>query len=110
MPSWEIFEQQSQDYRDRVLPPEVHARVAVEQASTFGWERYVGTKGRIIGMRTFGASAPLKELQTHFGFEPNHVVATAKELLRRKAPEKHDICAEGTSAPADGSQAERPRA
>jgi len=59
------------------------ARVAVEQASTFGWERYVGTSGRIIGMKTFGASAPLKELQRKFGFEPNRVVTAAKELLGR---------------------------
>jgi transketolase len=84
MPSWEIFEHQSQEYRDSVLPPEVEARVAVEQASTFGWERYVGTKGRIIGMRTFGASAPLKDLQKKFGFEPDQVVAIAKELLHKK--------------------------
>jgi transketolase len=83
MPSWDIFEDQSQQYRDSVLPPEVEARVAVEQASTFGWERYVGTKGRVIGMRTFGASAPLKELQKKFGFEPNNVVAAVKELLAR---------------------------
>jgi transketolase len=83
MPSWDIFEQQSQDYRDSVLPPEVTARVAVEQASTFGWERYVGTQGCVIGMRTFGASAPLKALQQHFGFEPGHVVAVAKSLLGR---------------------------
>jgi transketolase len=83
MPSWDIFEQQSQEYRDGVLPPEVTARVAVEQASTFGWERYVGTRGRVIGMRTFGASAPLKALQQHFGFEPDHVVAVAKSLLGR---------------------------
>jgi transketolase len=83
MPSWDIFEQQSQEYRDGVLPPEVTARVAVEQASTFGWERYVGTQGRVIGMRTFGASAPLKALQQHFGFEPDHVVAVAKSLLGR---------------------------
>jgi len=59
----------------------VTARVAVEQASTMGWERYVGTSGRVIGMHTFGASAPLKELQKHFGFEPDRVVAVAKELL-----------------------------
>jgi transketolase len=84
MPSWEIFEGQSQEYRDSVLPPTVEARVAVEQASTFGWERYVGAKGRVIGMRTFGASAPLKELQKKFGFEPDQVVAAAKELLRGK--------------------------
>jgi transketolase len=81
MPSWEIFEQQTQEYRDSVLPPKVTARVAVEQASTFGWERYVGTSGHIIGMKTFGASAPLKELQRKFGFEPDCVTAVAKELL-----------------------------
>jgi transketolase len=81
MPSWDIFDHQTQDYRDSVLPPKVIARVAVEQASTFGWERYVGTTGRIIGMKTFGASAPLKELQRKFGFEPDHVAAAAKELL-----------------------------
>ena len=70
MPSWDIFEQQTQEYRDSVLPPAVTARVAIEQASTFGWERYVGPRGRVIGMQTFGASAPLKELQKKFGFEP----------------------------------------
>ena len=81
MPSWDIFEHQPQHYRDSVLPPQVTARVAVEQASTFGWERYVGTAGRVIGMKTFGASAPLKELQRKFGFEPERVVEVAKELL-----------------------------
>jgi len=84
MPSWDIFEHQPQDYRDRVLPPEVTARVAIEQASTFGWERYVGARGRVIGMCTFGASAPLKELQKEFGFTVENVVKTAKELLGRK--------------------------
>src|SRR5881396_4180358 len=78
MPSWDLFEHQAQEYRESVLPPEVQARVAVEQASTFGWERYVGDKGRVIGMTTFGASAPLKELQKKFGFEPDRVVAVAK--------------------------------
>jgi transketolase len=81
MPSWDIFEHQTQEYQDRVLPPEVTARVAVEQASTFGWERYIGRTGRMIGMKTFGASAPLKELQRKFGFEPDHLVAAAKELV-----------------------------
>jgi transketolase len=81
MPSWEIFDHQTQEYRDSVLPPTVKARVAVEQASTFGWERYVGRSGHVIGMRTFGASAPLKALQEKFGFEPDRVVAAAKELL-----------------------------
>jgi transketolase len=83
MPSWDIFENQSQEYRDSVLPPRLKARVAVEQASTFGWERYVGDSGRIIGLKTFGASAPLKELQRKFGFEPDRVAAVAKELLGR---------------------------
>ena len=81
MPSWDIFEHQTQEYRNSVLPPDVTARVAVEQASTFGWERYVGRSGRIIGMKTFGASAPLKELQRKFGFEPDQVASAAKELL-----------------------------
>jgi transketolase len=83
MPSWGIFECQTQEYRDSVIPPNVTARLAVEQASTFGWERYVGLSGRIIGMKTFGASAPLKELQRKFGFEPERVVTVAKELLGR---------------------------
>ncbi|WP_369683384.1 transketolase [Nitrosomonas communis] len=81
MPSWDIFEHQTQEYRDSILPPAVKARIAIEQASTFGWERYVGSSGRIIGMQTFGASAPLKELQKEFGFEPDRVTAIAKEML-----------------------------
>ena len=84
MPSWEIFDHQTKEYRESVLPPDVTARVAVEQASTFGWERYVGCSGHIIGMKTFGASAPLKELQQKFGFEPERIVAAAKEQLGRK--------------------------
>lgn len=83
IPSWDIFEHQTKQYRDSVLPPNVGARVAIEQASTFGWERYVGPSGRVIGMTTFGASAPLKELQRKFGFEPARVTAIAKELLGR---------------------------
>jgi transketolase len=82
MPSWEIFEQQSQDYRDHIIPPAVTARVSVEQASTFGWASYLGATGQSIGMRTFGASAPLKALQQRFGFTPEHVVAAAKEQLQ----------------------------
>ena len=66
-----------------MLPPAVTARVAVEQASTFGWERYVSGSGRVIGMRTFGASAPLKALQEKFGFEPDRVAASANALLGR---------------------------
>jgi transketolase len=81
MPSWDIFEHQPKAYRDRVLPPAVTARIAVEQGSRLGWERYVGAAGLIIGMKTFGASAPLKELQRKFGFEPERVVAAARELL-----------------------------
>lgn len=84
MPSWDIFEHQTQEYRDSVLPPAVKPRIAIEQASTFGWERYVGDSGRIIGMQTFGASAPLKELQKEFGFEPDRVVLIAKELLEKQ--------------------------
>ncbi|MGA7328360.1 MAG: transketolase [Rhodomicrobium sp.] len=83
MPSWDIYEHQPQEYRDSVLPPDVTARVAIEQASTFGWERYVGWKGSVIGMNTFGASAPLKELQKKFGFEPERVIAVVKELLAK---------------------------
>jgi transketolase len=83
MPSWDIFEDQPQSYRDEVLPPAVTARVAVEQGSVLGWDRYVGATGRIIGMKTFGASAPLKELQRKFGFEPDRVVAVAMEALGR---------------------------
>jgi len=81
MPSWEIFDHQPQEYRDSVIPPAVKARVSIEQASTMGWQRYVGLEGRMIGMHTFGASAPLKELQKKFGFMPERIVATAKELL-----------------------------
>jgi transketolase len=79
MPSWDIFEQQAPQYQDSVLPPAVTARVAV--ASTLGWERYVGRCGRVIGMKTFGASAPLRELQRKFGFEPERVTEIARELL-----------------------------
>jgi transketolase len=81
MPSWDIFEHQPQSYRESVLPPGVKARIAVEQGSVLGWDRYVGPEGQVIGMKTFGASAPLKELQRKFGFEPERVVAAAKELL-----------------------------
>ena len=84
MPSWELFEQQDQAYRDSVLPPEVTARVSVEQAATFGWERYVGLTGAMIGMQSFGASAPLKELQKKFGFTVEHVVEVARAQLSRK--------------------------
>ena len=81
MPSWELFEHQDQTYRDQVLPPDVTARVAVEQASIMGWAQYTGPKGRIIGMRTFGASAPLKDLQKKFGFSADAVAQAARELV-----------------------------
>jgi transketolase len=81
MPSWELFERQDAAYKESVLPANVTARVSVEMASTFGWERYVGPKGKIIGMRTFGASAPLKDVLKKFGFELDNVVAAAKEIL-----------------------------
>src|SRR6202035_4095868 len=78
MPSWELFENQDQAYRDSVLPPGVKARVAVEMATTFGWSRYVGTSGHSIGMHSFGASAPLKDLQKHFGFTVENIMAAAR--------------------------------
>jgi transketolase len=84
MPSWEIFEQQSAEYRESVLPAAVTARVAVEQAATFGWTQYTGTGGETIGMRTFGASAPLKELQKKFGFTADRVMEAARRQLARK--------------------------
>jgi transketolase len=79
-----LFEQQNRTYRDSVLPPEVTARVSVEQASTFGWERYVGPTGMRIGMETFGASAPLKELQKKFGFTVERVIEAARGQLGRR--------------------------
>jgi transketolase len=84
MPSWELFEQQNHSYRDSVLPSEATARVSVEQASTFGWERYVGPTGTMIGMETFGASAPLKELQKKFGFTVERVVEAARAQVARR--------------------------
>jgi transketolase len=84
MPSWELFEQQDESYRASVLPPSVTRRVAVEQASVLGWDRYAGSTGAIIGMRTFGASAPLKDLLNKFGFTPERVYAAAKDQLARK--------------------------
>jgi len=83
MPSWELFESQPQEYRDQVLPPAVRARVAVEEASPFGWERYAGGAGTILGISTFGISAPLHAVVQHFGFEPARVVAAAKTQIAR---------------------------
>ncbi len=81
LPSWYLFDNQPEEYRESVLPGSVQARVAVEQASTLGWDRYVGPQGRIVGMHTFGASAPLAEVQRKFGFTPERVVEVARELL-----------------------------
>jgi hypothetical protein len=88
MPSWELFEGEDQEYRDAVLPPEIIARVAVEEASAFGWERYAGRDGAIIGLNTFGLSAPTRVVAQHFGFSPAHVVAAAREQISRHGPKK----------------------
>jgi len=82
MPSWELFEKQDQAYRDSVLPPGVKARVSVEMATTFGWDRYIGPTGHSIGMHSFGASAPIKALQKHFGFTTENVVAAARQQIQ----------------------------
>lgn len=84
MPSWDLFEQQPQAYRDNVLPPSIMARVAVEAGSVFGWERYVGLKGKIVGMKTFGTSAPVKDAMKHFGFTVENVVAAAKAVVDKR--------------------------
>ncbi|MGH8611930.1 MAG: transketolase [Gammaproteobacteria bacterium] len=83
MPSWELFEQQDQTYRDRVLPPDVTARVSVEMGSVIGWDRYAGATGAKIGMHTFGSSAPLKDLLRKFGFMPEQILGAAKERIAR---------------------------
>jgi transketolase len=81
LPSWEIFEQQDRTYKESVLPSDVTARVSVEMAATLGWERYVGLKGRTIGMHRFGASAPLKDLLKFFGFTVDRVVEEARAAM-----------------------------
>jgi transketolase len=83
MPSWELFEQQDQAYRDSVLPPDITARVSVEAGSVVGWDRYAGMGGAMIGMHTFGASAPIKDLMTKFGFTPEKVLAAAKDQIAK---------------------------
>ena len=85
MPSWELFERQDQAYRDSVLPPDVTARVSVEAGSVIGWDRYVGSSGARIGMHSFGASAPIKDLLKKFGFTTENVLAAAREQLARAA-------------------------
>ena len=81
MPCWELFERQDQAYRDSVLPPEIKARVTVEQAAVFGWDRYAGASGSIIGMHSFGSSAPLKDLLKKFGFTPEKVLEAARHQI-----------------------------
>ena len=83
MPAWELFDEQDREYQDSVLPPSVTARLTVEEASPIGWERYAGRDGVVLGMRTFGMSAPMKIVADHFGFTPDHVATAAKEVLAR---------------------------
>jgi transketolase len=83
LPCWELFDRQDDAYKDEVLPPEITARVSIEEASTLGWDRWVGPEGAKIGMHTFGSSAPLKDVQGKFGFTPDKVAETAKEVLGR---------------------------
>ena len=83
MPSWELFELQDQTYRNSVLPPDITARVSVEAGSVIGWDRYVGRDGAKIGMRTFGSSAPIKDLMKKFGFTPEKILAAAKEQIAK---------------------------
>jgi len=83
LPCWELFDRQEEGYREQVLPSEITARVAIEEGSTLGWDRWVGEGGVKIGMHTFGSSAPLKDVQTKFGFTPDKVVEATKEVLKR---------------------------
>jgi transketolase len=87
LPSWEIFDRQSQEYRDNVLPPQISARIAIEAGIKLGWEHYVGLKGKIIGMAGFGASAPGPVLYEKFGFTAANIVTAAKELLNATTQE-----------------------
>ena len=90
MPSWSLFELQSQDYQEAVLPSSVKARVSVEAGSTYGWSRYIGThdQGGVIGITSFGESAPIADLLPEFGFTVDHVVAKAKEVLNNGKKKK----------------------
>jgi transketolase len=83
MPSWELFDDQDTSYRESVLPTALEARVSVEQASDFGWSKYTGSEGHSIGIETFGASAPLKQLQKKFGFNVENIVAAAKSQIAK---------------------------
>jgi transketolase len=83
LPSWELFAQQPQSYRDEVLPPSISARVAIEAASTFGWERWVGQTGEIVGLNRFGASAPIADIYKNLNFTPEFIAQRARDLLER---------------------------
>jgi len=85
MPSWELFERQDETYRNSVLPPQVAARVTVEAGSPLGWDRYAGPAGTIVAMRSFGASAPIKDVMAKFGFTPDRVMEAAKQQIARNA-------------------------
>ena len=83
MPSWRLFEEQPKEYKDKIFPPNVRARIAVEAGTTLGWKEYVGLEGKVVARRDFGASAPIKDLLKQFGFTVEHVVAEAKSLLKK---------------------------
>jgi transketolase len=83
MPSWALFEAQDETYRDSVLPSSIGARVTIEEGSPIGWERFAGRTGVVLGMRTFGMSAPMKVVMEHFGFTADHVVSAAKEAMAK---------------------------
>ena len=83
MPSWELFEKQSDDYKEQVLPNAIKKRISVEAASTFGWEKFVGLEGTSIGMTTFGTSAPGNDVMKKFGFTVENVVSKSLELLKK---------------------------
>ena len=85
MPSWELFEEQDAAYHDSVLPPSVKARVTVEEGAKLGWHRYAGDRGVILGMHTFGMSAPIKVVAEHFGFTVDAVVAAARQTMSASA-------------------------
>lgn len=84
MPSWELFRQQEQEYRDQVLPPEIKARLAVEAASPQGWYEWVGDQGEVMGITTFGTSAPYKDIYQHYGLTVNNIVSTVKTMLNNE--------------------------
>jgi len=84
MPSWELFEEEEEEYQDEILPPEVRERIAIEAGSSLGWCRWTGDAGLVIGVNRFGASAPAKEIFGQYGFTAEHVVEHAKQMARRR--------------------------